>query len=135
MRTIQEGSQGRRRHHYGQLYVRLRDRHDHNGLQFHEGINQRPIVSRVITVNMSTEEAPNKIKRVWTELGKGPRRALIVGWPVCIMVSTYIADQIRNSSSYGPSTYGERGFIWSLLAYWPLVLIGLWIYRGFKADK
>ena len=81
---------------------------------------------------MSTEEAPNKIKGVWTELGKGPRRALIVGWPVCIVASILIGRGIDNKDYYG---YGEAGFIWSLLVYWPLVLIGLWIYRGFKADK
>ena len=89
-------------------------------------------VSRVITVNMSAEEAPNKIKRVWTELGKGPRRALIVGWPVCIMVSAYIANQMANSLI---NSNEELAVTWSLLVYWPLVLIGLWIYRGFKADK
>ena len=88
-------------------------------------------VSKVITVNMSTEKTPNKIKRVWTELGKGPRRALIVGWPVCIMVSTYIASQMSHRSHRAV----EFGFFWSLIYYWPLVLICLWIYRGFRADK
>jgi len=84
---------------------------------------------------MSTEETPNKIKRVWTELGKGPKRALIVAWPVCIIISTYLADQSSVHTLSVSHEYGPWGFISSLLGYWPLVLIGLWIYRGFKADQ
>ena len=68
----------------------------------------------------------DRIKRAWRELGKGPRRALLAGWVLAFIVGVTIVDNQAYSSRNE-----ELPFI-LLGVYWPLVLIGLWIYRGFK---
>ncbi len=78
------------------------------------------------TGDSSTEGLQTRATRAWTEIPKGPRRAIVLGFIVSWALWIPIAKEVFN--------YNEEGGAIALFPffYWALVFGGLWVYRGFK---
>lgn len=72
----------------------------------------------------SVEWMGRRMARAWSELGKGPKRAILLGmflsWVLWIPVTPYWGRDMLNAILIFP------------FLYWAMVFAGLWVYRGFK---
>ena len=77
-----------------------------------------------------------RASRAWKEVGRGPRRAILLGFILSWVLWVPLVGVIWPNSRTYPfiSRSDERDFAIILFPvfYWLLVFAGLWVYRGFK---
>ena len=78
------------------------------------------------TGDSSTEGLQTRAIRVWTEVPKGPKRAIVLGF--------IVSWALWIPTAKGVVGYGNEGPAIALFPFffWALVFGGLWVYRGFK---
>ncbi len=77
-----------------------------------------------------------RIENAWNSLPEGARRSLIAGYVLTILASSFGASDSHGRLKY----YFEdddlwAGFFMAFVIYPPLVLTGIWVYRGFKRSS
>ena len=67
------------------------------------------------------------------KLAEGIKRAIIAGSFIVAGIAPFFFGA-NYQSDLDDSDYWEP-FIWIFIIYWILVIVGLWIYSGFKSKK